>query len=98
MPLTVWKYEIPMIDAFSLTMPEDAQILTVQVQAAPNGVMMWALVNPQSPPVQRRFRLAGTGHPIDEDSPHLRFLGTFQLDRGTLVFHVFELLTGTSEC
>lgn len=56
--------------------------------------MVWALVNPEEPTERRPFRLAGTGHPIDYEADDLRFVGSFQLDGGTLIFHLFEIVTG----
>ena len=83
----VFKYPIPIRDDFSLALPGGARILDVQVQ---NGVgCIWALVDASIPPIMRRFRLAGTGHPLNE--PHLIHIGTFQLEGGALVFHLFEV-------
>lgn len=46
-------------------------------------------MDPQARARPVRFRLAGTGHPIAEAD--LRYVGTFQLADGALVFHVFIL-------
>jgi hypothetical protein len=94
MALAVWKYEFPMVDEFTMELPEDAQILTVQVQPAAGGVRLWALVNAEHPMRPRHFRLAGTGHPIESEMHELRFIGSFQLDDGALVFHLFEVVSG----
>jgi hypothetical protein len=50
---------------------------------------IWALVEPDQPEAEVWFRIAGTGHPITDDIK--RYVGTFQIDRGSLVFHVFEV-------
>ena len=83
---TVWKYPIALDDGFALTMPEGAEALYVAVQdGAP---CLWARGNPMQPPTVRRFRVAGTGHSLDE---HVgRYVGSFMFHRDTLVFHVFE--------
>jgi hypothetical protein len=91
MALTVWKYEIPIADEFTLDLPDNAELLTVQVQPM-QGVMVWALVNPEAPKRRRTFHLAGTGHPMEYKPHDLRFIGSFQLDGGALVFHLFELV------
>jgi hypothetical protein len=45
-------------------------------------------VDPKGPLRPRRFRVAGTGHELE---PYVdRYIGTFQMLGGTLVFHVFE--------
>jgi hypothetical protein len=83
--LTVHKYEIPIIDDFSIPMPDGAKVLCVQVQ---RGIpVMWARVDVPAPMEARRFRLIGTGNPADETG---RYVGTFQTHGGALVFHLFE--------
>lgn len=87
--LKVYKYAIPIVDEFYLELPCGAQILSVQVQR--NQPCIWALVNPQEHKKSRRlFRFAGTGHPIS--SANLLFIGTFQMDNGAFVFHLFEMV------
>jgi hypothetical protein len=84
---TVYKYQIPSADEFSLYLPQGAQCLSIQVQK--DTPCLWALVDPEQPTEARRFRIAGTGHPI-ANSNALSFLGTFQVFGGDLVFHLFE--------
>ncbi len=85
---TVYKYPIIAKDYFDIAMPSGAKILTVQVQLS--NPCIWALVNPDNKAEIRRFRLAGTGHWINEDN--LEYIGTFQISGGSLVFHLFEIL------
>ena len=85
--LTVWKYPIPIQDDIRIEMPRGAQMLTVQVQHGDPCV--WALVDPSLDPEPRRFRLAGTGHPITEA---VRHVGSFQLMRWGIGFHLFEVM------
>jgi len=85
--MTVYKYDVPIDDTFALALPEFARVLTVQVQDG--QPRLWALVDPAAPPRDRRFRLAGTGHPIQE-ADDWRYIGTFQLNGGALVLHLFE--------
>lgn len=88
--LTVYKYEVPLTDDFAIDMPCGARILSVQVQ---NGEpVLWALVDPEARELRRHFRLAGTGHMIDQAPADLLFIGTMQLRGGALVFHLFEAL------
>ena len=88
MTQTIWKYPFEIKDEICLEMPEQAQILTVQVQAG--TACIWALVspNPHRIAAKRWFRIYGTGHPVDEPG---QYVGTFQLHGGALVFHLFEV-------
>ena len=86
MGLTIWKYPLRIKDDPTLSMPAGARVLCVQVQG--DQPMVWAMVDPLKPTEVRRFRLAGTGHPIDTDPG--RYVGTFQAHNGALVFHLFE--------
>ena len=76
--MKVSKYPIAIVaDYITIAMPVDAQILTVQMQN--NVACIWALVDPDAPLIERRFRWAGTGHEIKEDIKDLWYIGTFQL-------------------
>lgn len=92
----VFKYPLTWDDRQELSVPRGAQLLRVDVQTGPyraveqSTLCLWALVKPDAETVQRTFRIAGTGHPI-EDSP-LEYIDTVVLDGGTLVFHVFEVM------
>ena len=86
--MKIFKYTITPADHFELELPIGAQILTVQTQY---GVpCIWCLVNPNLSTEIRRFRMAGTGHPINEDFT-LIYIGTFQMSGGQLIFHLFEM-------
>lgn len=81
----VYKYELPVGDWISLTMPEGAEPLCVQVQRG--SPYLWARVQVGAPPVLHHFRIAGTGHDLGSNVG--RHIDTFQIDGGALVFHVF---------
>lgn len=87
---TVFKYPVPITDTFTLRLPDEAEVLSVAVQSG--SVYLWALLDPSQATEPRRFRLAGTGHPITEEL--LIFIGTVLLHDGALVFHLFEVLGG----
>jgi hypothetical protein len=81
-----------MVDEFKLELPVGAKILSIKEQ---RGVAcVWALVeiDPEIPNEVRRFRLAGTGHPILVDPDELKFVGSVLLRGGDLVFHLFEVV------
>ena len=91
--LTVFKYSVELNDYFTLNLPLRTKILNVDIQY--NEFVLWALVNPEHLVTeQRRFRLAGTGHPIVEEATHLEYINTFKMQDGALIFHVFEILKG----
>lgn len=84
---TIWKFPIKVTDVQSIPIPEQAKILTVQVQ---NGQpCVWVQLDPGHAKTGRTIRIAGTGHPLP-DAESLLYIGTFQLHGGGLVFHVFE--------
>jgi len=85
--MQIWKYEIAPGEN-QLDIPQSATLLSVQVQR--KAVQLWALVDPEQPLERRRIAVYGTGHNIPEDQ-NLRFVDTFQLEAGFLVFHAFEL-------
>jgi hypothetical protein len=86
--LTVWKFPIPITDNFEIEMPKSAACLTVQLQH--DNPYLWALVDPTAESTKVKFRLAGTGHPIEVPQEGLEYLGSFQLSGGDLVFHLFK--------
>jgi len=87
--LTIHKHTLgPGLNIIDL--PMDAKILDVQMQH--EQPQMWSLLNPKRPKVGRRFIVEGTGHEIQEIGAGLEYIGTFQMNGGALVWHVFELL------
>ena len=88
---SVWKYPVAARDNFEIEMPKGAKILYVATQA--ESAWMWALCDTEETVVEvRRFRLAGTGHPLRYGfvGQQPTYIGSFQLLDGALVFHLFE--------
>jgi hypothetical protein len=85
---TVWKFPLIVDDWQIVEMPANSQILCVQVQY--EMPVLWALVHPGNPKEKRRILMAGTGHEREDLAGLVNYIGTFQLVRGQLVFHVFE--------
>lgn len=89
--MTIWKFKIEIVDSQEIPMPTGAQVLTVQMQGG--TPFIWAICDPLAPMKDRGFALYGTGHHVqDMDLPYLRYVGTFQMEGGSLVFHLFESL------
>jgi hypothetical protein len=86
----IFKYELETVGTQVLTLPADSTILCVQVQ---RGVpCIWADIDAETSAIeQRKFRIYGTGHPIDE-SEAIEYIGTYQLYQGDFVGHVFEVI------
>lgn len=86
---SIWKYQITTKDEQTIAMPGGAELLTIQMQF--DNLCVWALVDPDKPTKERTIRIFGTGHPIDADELRvMRYLGTYQLNGGALVFHAYD--------
>ena len=87
---TVFKYPLGL--GGTTILHKGAEILSMQVQ---HGIpCVWALVDPDEKDVDKKsITVFGTGHPIDDNLILEKFIGTFQLNEGKLVFHVFETKT-----
>jgi len=89
---SIWKYPVEGgTDIIHIEMPKDAEIISMQVQHGTPCI--WAIVDDNNEKVDRVFEIIGTGHSL----PELRylerkFIDTFQVNGGSLVFHLFELI------
>ena len=90
----VWKYSFDRPESVvTFAMPIGAEFLTLQTQF--NVPCVWMLVNPKAELENRTFVVFGTGHSMEWSGPRdLSYVGTFQLDGGAFVFHVFERMGG----
>ena len=84
---TIWKEEIIIADEFTLYLPMDAQILTVQTQ---DGIPhLWFTVDDVGSMKEiRKFFVYGTGNQINESFHRIKYIGTWQQD--SMVWHLFE--------
>jgi hypothetical protein len=86
---TIYKYQLKTTDDQIIEMPSDAEILTVQVQ---NGIpCIWVKVNTELPTIPYHFKIHGAGHPVTNDYNY-KYIGTYQLNNGELVFHVWFIV------
>ena len=85
----IYKYKIDS-DLVHILMPKDAEVLTCQMQDGTPTI--WAMVDPKNEKENRVFEMINTGGSIHEINGHERkYINTFQMCNGTLVFHLFEL-------
>lgn len=83
----IYKYALPVMGVQEIEMPKGAAVLTVQAQR--NDPFIWVDVAPNAPKVKRRFRTYGTGQPMKDWHEFPHYVGTYQLNDGALVFHVY---------
>lgn len=85
----IWKWQIQPNYNNIIEMPANAEILTVQTQHGQPCI--WALCDSAMLLETRNFRIIPTGHTIDIDNQLLHYIGSFQVNNDTLVFHLFEI-------
>jgi len=89
MAYKVYNYFLPITDRITLEhLPVDAQLL--KFGSVKNSLCLWVLTDPEVLPTKKRvFRLAGTGHLIEENE--LLYVGTTTNQAG-VTYHLFEVL------
>lgn len=89
MSTTVNKYPLPLEGCPVIHLPVGAIPLYVATQG--DAPFLWCRVDPEMPSLPVRFRLAGTGHPLEVPGrpPVGLHIGSFQMHGGALVFHLF---------
>lgn len=84
----IYKYPLALEDKQTIEMPMGSQILSIQTQF--NKPCIWAMVNPNLPPIGVKIEIYGTGESITNPFPsYLKYIGTFQINNGHVVYHVF---------
>jgi hypothetical protein len=87
----IHKYLVPVQSAFDLKLPVDAEILHFAAQH--EIPYIWVSVpSPVGEEENRRFRLLATGEQFDSRDI-VKHLGTIMVRDGSLVFHLFEIIT-----
>jgi hypothetical protein len=82
----IFKYQLQVADEQQVLMPLGADILCVQVQHG--QPFLWALVSDENVSEPVTIFTHGTGHETSEKIG--RYIGTYQLQDGAFVGHVFE--------
>lgn len=84
--MKVFKYTLKVTDEQTIEIPSPADLLTVQIQ---HGMpQLWAIVDENTKTRPITLLTVGTGNPMPDN--YRKYLGTYQLSGGALVFHVFE--------
>lgn len=85
----IWKYQVPAQHQFTISMPEAARLLDVQVQ---NGEpFMWVVVDPDKALVGYHFAVFVTGEELPDDLMfEYSYIGTFLVAGGEFVGHLFQ--------
>lgn len=90
-PMVIWRYEISIIEASSIILPESAKVVHAgfDERTPLQHLTLWILriAEPKGEKRPRRFEVYGTGHTIPDDREHV---GT--VPAGPFVWHVLEAL------
>lgn len=85
----IYKHRVPLNDAWvEIELHRTAQIVFVGAQEH-DAIVFWTEEETSRPKYARRFRVFGTGHPIEDADAVYR--GTVQA--GIYVWHLFEQLS-----
>jgi hypothetical protein len=83
--MTIWKFPLEVIDLQVIRAPRGATPLKVMVQG---GIpCLWMLVSPEAREIDIPVAIYGTGHPLRKCAR--KYVDSFMIDGGSLVFHVF---------
>lgn len=80
---TIWKFPLRLESEFEIELPEDHELIRADRQCG--VVMLWAIVDPKSPPMRRKFFTIATGEPFSTEGK--LYLNSIQF--GDLVWHIF---------
>lgn len=87
----IFKYRTSFEDRFTIVMPKNAEILSVQIDKKDNAPYIWVLCNPINELEERYFEVYGTGHDIYCDMGiERKYIGTYQYQKGEFIGHLFE--------
>lgn len=94
--ITIHKFRIPIIGRFTLELPIEARVLSVQIQNTEPHV--WVLLDTEQETKKKEFFIFGTGHSLLEGMDKkgtIDHIGTFQKD--CCVWHLFEFISKEDE-
>lgn len=85
--MTIHKYDLALSEVQFIPLPLNAKILCVQMQKT--KPRLWVVLDPDQPTLMRLILTLGTGQKADQ-AVGTAYIGTYQLQGGDLVFHVFD--------
>lgn len=91
MKRVIWKYDVPMTNAFTLTLTRGYRILSVQWQPSSDRWQLWASVDTDAPTQAVEFMMFGTGVELPADKA-LDHVSTMLHYDGRIVVHLFKVL------
>ena len=86
----IYSYQLTLQNEQTVYMHEGAELLGVRVPAGSGVALLYALVDPSKMQAARLIAVRLTGERFDETAP-FKYIGTFQLRPGGLVYHAFEV-------
>lgn len=90
---TIYKYELREQSYQTVEIPGGPGAWFLHVGWQPDALYVWAMVDTDKPMQDVRFKILGTGWPIEGDGVEWSFVGTVQTPVG-LVWHVFKERAG----
>lgn len=86
---TIYKYKLQTLHNQTIEMPVNSKILCAKKQG--EDICLWALVEVVNRDIKEpvKLHIFGTGWDI-ENYEDLEYIGTFFVDSGTYVFHIFK--------
>ncbi len=89
MARVIYKYDLFATSKEEIQMPAGAEMLSIQMQF--DKLKLWAIVDTNEAHREtKNILIYATGEEVTEDN--IRFIQTIQMDRGNLIFHIFEKL------
>lgn len=90
---TIWKYQIPVLEDFTVELPKGAEIIRFKNEGG--KLWLWAVVNPDAEIVPKRLLAFKAGAEMPDDN--MRYLGCAAIYiQAELMLYYFEK-TGTEE-
>ena len=83
----IYKYPLELVDFQTVELPVGAKVLYTEVQN--EQICLWALINPESPKIDRNVRIFGTGHDVPDTITERQYYGTVLMQNGQFVWHIF---------
>lgn len=86
--LTIWEFpltNLSLVSDMTVQMPTSSRVIDVQLQH--EKLYLWAMVDPDEPLRERRFKVFKTGMAFDESLAYRK-----TVHDGRFVWHVFEVI------